>query len=196
MLQAADGAANIGPFEQKSAADAASAWWVDYPAIAAADIALQQSWTARVVPLLADGTANATREQVNAVVLQFHPQVLADCQAMANQILNGTATASAAPSTPAPTPAPPVAAAGTSPLANVNWSSVTHPLDCTSIEHGIEIVGTHFFDITGDRVEDAFVQVACQTESGGVARSGGGLRRCLIARSAPPARHTEPGDSG
>ena len=132
-LEGALRAANLddmqGPVSPPEAVDR---WWADYPAIAAAVIDLQIDWMARVVPLVGSGTANVTREEVGAAVTQFQSEVEADCQSMASRILAGSASApgATAPSSPVPTTSTPVAAAPNSPLANVDWPSVTHKLDC------------------------------------------------------------------
>jgi hypothetical protein len=82
------------------------------------------------------------------------------------------AGSTAAPALPAvdptsePTTSAPVAATADSPLANVDWASLTYGLDCSALGMGVEIVGKDFFDVTGDGVKEALVRVACKVGTG------------------------------
>jgi hypothetical protein len=141
------------PGSQPFPAMAVIKWWADYPAIAAGVIGLQDKWTTHVYSLVWDGSANVTRAKVVALVGQFQPEMEADCRSMANHKVAGSASVAASPK---------------SPLANVDWSSLTYGLDCSALGMGVEITGKDFFDVTGDGAKEAFVRVGCRVGTGGV----------------------------
>jgi hypothetical protein len=56
--------------------------------------------------------------------------------------------------------------APTAPLTNVDWLSIKHPLDCSTPGSSVEVLHTIYFDVTGDGVKEAFVQVDCTVMTG------------------------------
>jgi hypothetical protein len=113
------------------------------------------------------GAAAQIRNQLDSSQVNAECQRVVDAAAGTPAADKGGWTGPSASEPPTPEPTTPAPAPSNSPLVNVDWSSLTHKLDCSAIGQGIEIRDKDYFDLTGDGKKEAFVRVACNVLTGG-----------------------------